>query len=428
MAAETISAGAGDTADTLNTWLGKVRDELYKSVLPFWMDHSIDAEHGGYFDCLDRDGTVFDTTKHVWLQGRQVWMLSKFRNAVSRDVASERSGGKLDADKIREAAIAGASFLRRHARQPAEAEGGERHVAFALTADGRPAQVQRKMFSACFVALGLKEASRIEGLDAELAEDWAKESRSLLDDIIRWADDPTLLGRPVVAGATPLIPLNVPMILLNLIYEMQLQDEEPFAARIKWCTTEIRKHIKDDLKLCLENVAPDGTAVLDFAEGRIHTPGHAIECAWFMLDHAERSGDAEVKAAALDLMEWSFDAGWDKEHGGLYYFLDAKGFSPVPLEWNMKLWWPHCEAMIAFAMAYKATKEHRWLDKFVLVSEYTLAHFADGEHGEWYGYLDRFSNVTHRFKGGPYKGCFHVPRALLFVEEALAAALADADA
>lgn len=29
----------------------------------------------------------------------------------------------------------------------------------------------------------------------------------------------------------------------------------------------------------------------------------------------------------------------------------------VQLEWNMKLWWPHCEALIAFAYAYKVTKK-----------------------------------------------------------------------
>ncbi|MCE2790765.1 MAG: hypothetical protein LW630_12745 [Saprospiraceae bacterium] len=42
--------------------------QLYKStlldnVLPFWMTHSPDKEFGGYFTCLDRDGSVFDTDK-----------------------------------------------------------------------------------------------------------------------------------------------------------------------------------------------------------------------------------------------------------------------------------------------------------------------------------------------------------------------------
>ena len=41
------------------------------------------------------------------------------------------------------------------------------------------------------------------------------------------------------------------------------------------------------------------------------------------------------------------------------------------------------------------------------------------EAGEWYGYLDERGSVTHKFKGGPYKGCFHVPRTLLMCEAIL---------
>ncbi len=34
-----------------------------------------------------------------------------------------------------------------------------------------------------------------------------------------------------------------------------------------------------------------------------------------------------------------------------------------------------------------------------------LLQFPDSsKNGEWYGYLDRQGNVTHTFKGGPYKG------------------------
>ena len=39
---------------------------------------------------------------------------------------------------------------------------------------------------------------------------------------------------------------------------------------------------------------------------------------------------------------------------------------------------------------------------------------ADPRHGEWYGYCDRQGKVTNSLKGGAYKGCFHVPRALFF--------------
>ena len=52
-----------------------------------------------------------------------------------------------------------------------------------------------------------------------------------------------------------------------------------------------------------------------------------------------------------------------------------------------------------------------WL---VRVNDYISAHFVDRERGgEWWGYLNRDGGRASDAKGGNYKGCFHVPRALL---------------
>ena len=112
------------------------------------------------------------------------------------------------------------------------------------------------------------------------------------------------------------------------------------------------------------------------------------------------------------MIDWAFECGWDKKYGGLYYFMDSEDFSPVQLEWFMKLWWPHCEAAYAMLLALSATGEKKYADRFQQVADYAFSRFSDPEHGEWYGYLDRRGTPTHTFKGGPYKGCFHVPRFL----------------
>jgi len=56
--------------------------ELLESVIPFWTRHSPDRVNGGFWSCLDRDGSLYDTTKYGWLQGRQVWMLAKLHRTV----------------------------------------------------------------------------------------------------------------------------------------------------------------------------------------------------------------------------------------------------------------------------------------------------------------------------------------------------------
>ena len=121
------------------------------------------------------------------------------------------------------------------------------------------------------------------------------------------------------------------------------------------------------------------------------------------------------------MVEWSFTKGWDakEEGGGLLYFMDVDGYSPTQLEWSMKLWWPHCEALVAYSLLYRHTRDYRHLRRFLQVMDYTLGKFSDPEHGEWFGYLDRAGRVSQRFKGGPYKGCFHVPRCALPAPAAL---------
>ena len=138
------------------------------------------------------------------------------------------------------------------------------------------------------------------------------------------------------------------------------------------------------------------------------------------MQYALRVGNKELFTTGEDMVMWSFERGWDEEHGGILYFLDSEGRSPPYLEWDMKLWWPHCEAMVAFAMLYETKKDEKYLKLFAKVTDYALANFSDADGGgEWFGYLNRRGERTHRFKGGPYKGCFHVPRALFLAFNSL---------
>ncbi len=362
--------------------------ELFDHVIPFWERHSPDPEHGGYFNCLDRDGSVFDTRKHIWLQGRQAWMFSTLYRTV------EQKKEWLDM------AGSGIRFLRDHAIR----EDGR--VWFALTADGRPVHIQRKIFSECFYTMALAGYGHATG-----EQRYLREAEAQLERVWEWSKDLSKVGRPVLEGQRPSQALAIPMILLNLIEEVTLGEGGQYGAEIDECIRRMLLHVHPDRELVFETVAPDGSFI-DDPDGRFLNPGHAIEAGWFLQHWAQRRGDRELMDTAADMVRWSFRSGWDSEHGGIYYFLDSGGYSPVPLEWSMKLWWPHCEAMYAHLLNYKLFGSDSDWQAFSQVTDYSFAHFPDHEYGEWYGYLDRRGNVTHRFKGGPYKGCFHVPRAL----------------
>jgi len=362
--------------------------ELLENVIPFWVRHSPDRENGGFWNCLDRDGSVYDRTKYGWLQGRQVWMLAKLYRTVD------------PRPEWLDLAVSGLRFLREKALRP----GGR--VPFSMTADGRAIYVQRKIYSECFYVLALAELARATG-----EAGYAREAEEAFERVWSWAFDWTKVGRPAFPGETPRRSLAEPMILLNVIEELTDGDSTRHAAEVEECLRLVRLHVRPDERLLLETVGADGET-LDSAEGRLLNPGHAIEAGWFLQHLAQRLGRTDLSREAIEIVRGSFARGWDEEHGGLFYFLDARGHSPLPLEWSMKLWWPHAEALYAHLLDYSLTGDPVAWEAFRRTDAWTFARFPDPTHGEWFGYLDRRGEVTHRFKGGPYKGCFHVPRAL----------------
>ena len=105
--------------------------------------------------------------------------------------------------------------------------------------------------------------------------------------------------------------------------------------------------------------------------------------------------------------------GWDAEYGGLLYFVDVNGL-PVQEYWHdMKFWWPHNEAIIATLMAYQLTGDAKYARWHQQVHDWAYQHFADPEHGEWYGYLHRDGRISVPLKGNLWKGPFHLPRMQL---------------
>ncbi|MBI9071064.1 MAG: AGE family epimerase/isomerase [Melioribacteraceae bacterium] len=369
------------------TLKNEFENELYGSVIPFWINHSIDNVNGGYYNHLDKDGSIYDKTKNTWLLGRQVWMFSK----LFRQNQTEK--------KYLEIAKIGADFLLNNAKT------NEGRVYFSLTEKGAPVSIQRKIFSECFYALGLSEYGKVSGDDR-----FIKEAKYMMGNIWELIESPEKLGRPVYNGTPKLSSLAIPMIMLNLIEEIAENDFSSYSKEIDSCLKKIRLHYYEGM--LIENIGEDGK-LHDSSSGRLLNPGHAIEAGWFLIHWAQKLKNKELLNFSSDIIRNTFLRGWDNEFGGIYYFLDIEEKSPIQLEWDMKLWWPHCESLYAFLLLYSITKREDDWKNFIKVKEYTFNKFPDKKNGEWFGYLNRRGEITHRFKGGPYKGCFHVPRALL---------------
>ena len=59
-----------NTTEYLSKWAISYKDDIINNIMPFWMKYGLDREHGGVYTCVNRDGSLMDTTKSVWFQGR----------------------------------------------------------------------------------------------------------------------------------------------------------------------------------------------------------------------------------------------------------------------------------------------------------------------------------------------------------------------
>lgn len=381
----------------LEAYAARYRAELTERVIPFWLRHSLDHEYGGYFSALDRDGTVYDTRKYVWLQGRAVWMFSRLYNEFAPDPA------------FLAAARLGVEFLRRYARDE------QGRVYFSLTRDGRPVFMQRKPYAAVFYQMGLAEYARATGDAACLAE-----AAEVFESIRRWIADPALLGRPVLPGAPAVSQLADLLVVGLMALDMAALTGDPrYDEAIAETIAGVARHFDPDRHIYRERVSRDGTPLPDDPDSRLFNPGHSIETAWIMLHMLERQPDPALREQALAAIRGSLTLGWDAQYGGILYFVDLAGRPTLQLEATMKLWWPHAEAIYALVLAAILTGDRQWLEWLERIDAYTFRHFVDPVYGEWFGYCDRQGELALTSKGGNYKGFFHVPRALLFSIQAI---------
>jgi N-acylglucosamine 2-epimerase len=375
----------------------KYKNELLDNILPFWLEHSKDETYGGYFTCLDRAGKVFDTDKFMWLQGRGVWCFSHMYNNVEQK------------EEWLEMALHGARFMEKHGR---DAEG---NWYFSLRRDGQPLVQPYNIFSDCFAAMGFAALDK-----AAPNERYRKIALDSFDNILRRRHNWKGAYNKVYPGTRPMKNFSLPMILCNLSLELEhILGAEKVNSFIPGVVNEILDvFYQPRFGLILENVSEDGS-FCDSFEGRVVNPGHAIEAMWFIMDLGGRMQDESLINRACTIMLDTLEYGWDKEFGGIFYFLDAKGNPPGQLEWDQKLWWVHVETLVALAKGYALTKNERCAKWFEIVHNYTWQHFKDKEHGEWFGYLNRKGEVLLDLKGGKWKGCFHIPRSLYQVWKTL---------
>ena len=364
------------------------RDGLLEDTMPFWMKHTIDRECGGFLNYLDCDGTVLSTDKPVWVLGRFTWLTAMLYNNVEKR------------PEWLEAARHGIDFIEKHCFDT------DGRMFYMVTREGRPLRKRRYIFTETFGVLALSEY----GLAAQ-DEERLDRARELFKLLVHYYNNPELLPPKTYPQTRGAKGHAITMILLNVAQQMRkIGDDALYGKVIDDSLAEVFGHfMKYDEKALLETVGPNGER-LDGPAGRCVNPGHAIETAWFIMEEYRHRKDKELLEKACVILDWSLESGWDDEFGGLLYFVDVEGKPPEQYEHDMKLWWPHNEAIYACLLAHHLTGEEKYEQWYEKLHEYSYAHFPDIQHGEWFKYLHRDGTISSTVKGNNWGGPYHLPR------------------
>lgn len=380
-----------NVTDYLNSWSASYRQDFTENIMPFWMKHGLDHKHGGVYTCIDRDGTLMDTTKSVWFQGRFGFIAAYAYNNM------EKNPEWLAASK------SCIDFIEKYCFDT------DGHMYFEITDDGKPLRKRRYVFSECFAAIAMAEYAIASG-DGSYAE----KALSLFKNIQRFLSTPGFL-EPKYLPTLQARGHSITMILINTASRIRAAISDPILdTQINDSLAALRKYfIHPEFKALLETVGKDGEFI-DTCNGRVINPGHCIETSWFILEEVRfRNWDKELVQMALQILDWSWEWGWDKEYGGIINFRDCRHFPAQDYSQDMKFWWPQTEAIIATLYAYQATHDEKYLAMHRQISDWTYAHFPDKDYGEWYGYLHRDGTIAQPAKGNLFKGPFHIPRMMI---------------
>ena len=372
------------------------RNRLVDNILPFWLDHGMDTIYGGIHTGLDRYGSLLESDKSVWFQGRALWTFS-----------TAYADAKPDPLYL-EAAQSLVRFIEEHCFD------GDGRMFFRVSQEGKPViKRQRYFFSETFAIIGWAAYSRATGDTG-----YAMRAFSLLKTVLSYRRQGSPLTPKFNQNTEATRGFGEPMILLNTAQELRkaLPEEKPYLeALIDSLIDEIRTYfVREERELVVEQCGADGSLLDHHFEGRLLNPGHAIEGAWFILNEArERNNDGELTTLGLKMLNWMWKVGWDTRHGGIRYFTDALGKSLAEYWHDMKFWWPQNEAAVANWIAYELTGQELYLERFRQVDEYVHTYFLDEEQGEWFGYLHADNTLSSSLKGNMFKGPFHIPRMYL---------------
>ena len=406
-------------------------NNLKETLLPFWLNNSIDKEYGGYFTCFDNLGeNLLSHDKYTWSQGRMVWVFSKL--AAMDKLCSEQ-----EKKQFLNLAKSGADFLIKNCVLT------NGNCTFIMERDGTPKKqsgeeiCDTSFYADCFAILGLSRYGLTSGCEQSLAF-CKKLYMSVLARVN--ANDLRTAPYPVPNGYKM---HGIPMIMLNTSHEfshfLKAANDDMYSLVYNIannCMDEIMNNFADEDFIIHEMISRSGERNDNLLCERYINPGHTLEDMWFIIHYARENNLADITDKAIKIIKRTTEIGWDEQYGGLLLFADKEGGAPKGIvdgmeshaminkiinDWSSKLWWPHSEALYATMLAYDITGASEFAELYQKVHDYTFKTFPNPkkEIGEWIQIRDRLGAPQEKTVALSVKDPFHIIRNFLLILELL---------
>ncbi len=147
--------------------------------------------------------------------------------------------------------------------------------------------------------------------------------------------------------------------------------------------------------------------------------GHDVETAYLMLEASHVLGlknDTKTLEVGKRMVDHALANGWDKQVGGFYdqgyYFKDKPGMTIIR---KSKNWWSQAEGLnTLLLMANRFPNDSmQYFNNYKLLWEYCQKNLIDHQYGDWYEEgLDKDPERRTALKGHIWKATYHTYRAL----------------
>lgn len=393
-------------------WRAELNDVLCDNILRFWLEKSIDREHGGYFMHFDETGVrKAENTKAIVTQARTLWLFSR---ASRNDFEGK---GMPARGELLKAAQHGFVFLRDHMWDP-------EHGGFFWMVDpasGKVPMTGKHLYGQSFALYALAEYFR-----ASQDQEGLSLADRLLDHMERYAYDTRYGGyeeyfepdwkKPAEGTQGYMGPshwklMNTHLHLLEAFTTYLDARETPLARRRLEELVQIQSSavVRKHLGACTDKYQRDWTPITDGANGRV-SYGHDIENVWLLADANRALGHSSYPLRDLfsTLWEYALAHGYDAKQGGLYY----SGEPGAPASNREKSWWVQAEVLVSALTMFEMTGQKRFLGIFEDTWNLVKTKMVDRQSGEWHARIPGPASPGGD-KANNWKSGYHNGRAMI---------------